>query len=239
VIVYPAIDIRGGKCVRLVEGDFNRETVFDEDPAEVARRWQAGGATHIHVVDLDGAKAGQPVNLDAIARIRAAVGAKIQIGGGIRSLDDARMLLEAGIDRIILGSAIVADPATVGEIAHAHPGQVVAGLDARNGRLATDGWLAQSTVEATDAARAMFKIGVRTIIYTDIHRDGTLAGPNLEALRAMIAIEGAEIIASGGVGAIADVAAIAEAGAAGVIIGRALYDGRVTLTDALQWQSAQ
>lgn len=237
MIIYPAIDIRGGRCVRLIEGDFNRETVFDVDPVAVARRWQAGGATHIHVVDLDGAKSGRPVNLDAIDRIRDAVNVHIQVGGGIRTLDAARTLVHAGIDRIILGSAIVSNPEIVSEIVRAFPGQVVAGFDARNGMLATDGWLSQSAVKATDAARAMLKLGVRTFIYTDIHRDGTLAGPNLDGLRAMIAMDGAEIIASGGVGAIADVANIAETGAAGVIIGRALYDGRVTLADALTWQS--
>ena len=148
-------------------------------------------------------------------------------------------MIESGVDRIILGSAIVSNPATVREIALAFPGQVMAGLDARDGLLATDGWLAKSSVKATDAARTMVDLGVRTIIYTDIRRDGTLSGPNLEALRTMIAIDGAEIIASGGVGGMEDVEAVASAGAAGVIIGRALYDGRVELADALTWQTQQ
>jgi len=239
VIIYPAIDIRGGQCVRLVEGDFNRETVFDPDPAAAALRWQADGATHIHVVDLDGAKAGQPVNLDAIRRIRGAVSASIQVGGGIRSIDHAQSVLGLGVDRVILGSTIVSDPAIAQEIANAFPVRVMAGLDARDGLLATDGWLAQSAVKATDAARAMIELGVHSIIYTDIRRDGTLTGPNLDALRDMIAIDGAEIIASGGVGGIADVESVAEAGAAGVIIGRALYDGRISLADALTWQVQQ
>lgn len=237
MIIYPAIDIRDGRCVRLVKGDFNRETVFDQEPADAARRWHAIGATHIHVVDLDGAKSGEPINLDAIKRIRAAVPIKIQVGGGLRSLAHARTLLEAGIDRIILGSAIIANPTEVGEIARTYSGQVAAGLDARDGWLATDGWLAQSTVKATDAARSMIRLGVETIIFTDIHRDGTLSGPNLDALGAMIAVDGAKVIASGGVGRIEDVAAIADIGAAGVIIGRALYDGRVSLADALKWQA--
>jgi phosphoribosylformimino-5-aminoimidazole carboxamide ribotide isomerase len=239
VIIYPAIDIRGGQCVRLVEGDFNQETVFDPEPAIAALRWQADGATHVHVVDLDGAKAGQPVNLDAIRKIRDAVSASIQVGGGIRSIDHARSLFELGVDRIILGSTIVSSPAVAQEIASAFPGRVIAGLDARDGLLATDGWLAQSSVKATDAARAMIALGVHSIIYTDIRRDGTLTGPNLDALRDMIAIDGAEIIASGGVGGIADVEAVADAGAAGVIIGRALYDGRIALADALTWQVQQ
>jgi phosphoribosylformimino-5-aminoimidazole carboxamide ribotide isomerase len=236
VIIYPAIDIRGGKCVRLVEGDFDRETVFDQDPADAARRWEASGATHIHVVDLDGARNGEPTNLDAIGRIRSAVGAKIQVGGGIRNLDHARALIDLGVDRIILGSAIVSNPDAVRDMAGAFPGRVAAGLDARDGRLATDGWLAQSDVQATDAARDLIQLGISTIIYTDIRRDGTLAGPNLEALSEMIATEGAKIIASGGIGTIHDVRAVADAGAAGVIIGRALYDGRVDLAEALAWQ---
>ena len=239
MIIYPAIDILGGQCVRLVEGDFNQETVFDPDPAVAALRWQAEGATHIHVVDLDGAKAGRPVNLDAIRRIRDAVSASIQVGGGIRSIDHARSVFELGADRVILGSTIVSSPAVAQEIANAFPGQVIAGLDARDGLLATDGWLAQSSVKATDAARAMVELGVPSIIYTDIRRDGTLSGPNLDALGDMIAIDGAEIIASGGVGGITDVEAVAEAGAAGVVIGRALYDGRIALTDILTWQVQQ
>jgi phosphoribosylformimino-5-aminoimidazole carboxamide ribotide isomerase len=239
VIIYPAIDIRGGKCVRLVEGDFDRETVFDQDPAEAARRWEAGGATHIHVVDLDGARNGEPTSLDTISRIRSAVGAKIQVGGGIRSVDNARALVDLGVDRVILGSAIVSNPDAVRDIAGALPGRIAAGLDARDGRLATNGWLAQSDVPAIDAARHLIQLGISTIIYTDIRRDGTLSGPNLDALTEMIAIEGAEIIASGGIGTIDDVRAVAEGGAAGVIIGRALYDGRVDLVEAMAWQTQQ
>ena len=237
MIIYPAIDIRGGKCVRLVEGDFDRETVFDQDPADAARRWIAEGATHIHVVDLDGARTGERANLDAIQRIRQAVTARIQVGGGIRTLDDARSLFDIGVDRVILGSAIVSAPDIVQAIALAFPGQVAAGLDARDGLLATEGWLSQSAVHATDAAQQMVDLGVSTIIYTDIRRDGTLKGPNIEALRELIEVDGTEVIASGGVGTAADVEAIADAGAAGVIIGRALYDGRVHLAEALKWQT--
>jgi phosphoribosylformimino-5-aminoimidazole carboxamide ribotide isomerase len=236
VIIYPAIDIRDGKCVRLVEGDFNRETIFDQDPAEAARRWESEGATHIHVVDLDGARNGEPANLDAIARVRSSVSAQVQVGGGIRSLASAQALLDLGVDRIILGSAIVSNPDAAEAIAGAFPGKVAAGLDARDGRLATNGWLSQSGMLATDAARRLIDSGLTTLIYTDIRRDGTMSGPNLDALGEMIAIEGAEVIASGGIGSIADVSAVAEAGAAGVIIGRALYDGRVRLREALTWQ---
>ena len=236
MIIYPAIDIRDGKCVRLVEGDFDRETVFDQDPADAARRWESEGATHIHVVDLDGARNGEPSNLDAIGRIRSAVSAQIQVGGGIRSLSSAQQVLDLGINRIILGSAIVSDPAAAETIAGAFPGKVAAGLDARDGRLATNGWLSQSGMLATDAARRLIDSGLTTMIYTDIRRDGTMSGPNLIALGEMIAIDGAEVVASGGIGSIDAVRAVAEAGAAGIIIGRALYDGRVRLADALTWQ---
>ena len=236
MIIYPAIDIRGGKCVRLIEGDFDRETVFDQDPADAARRWEAEGATHIHVVDLDGARNGEPSNLDAIERIRSAVSGLIQVGGGIRSLSSAQQLLDLGVNRIILGSAIVSDPEAAEAIAGAYPGKVAAGLDARDGRLATNGWLSQSGMLATDAARRLIDSGLTTMIYTDIRRDGTMSGPNLIALGEMIAIDGAEVVASGGIGSIDHVQAVAEAGAAGVIIGRALYDGRVRLADALTWQ---
>jgi phosphoribosylformimino-5-aminoimidazole carboxamide ribotide isomerase len=236
VIIYPAIDIRGGRCVRLVEGDFAKETVFDQDPAEAARRWESAGATHIHIVDLDGAKSGRPVNLEAITRVRDAVSTFVQFGGGIRSIDTARQILEIGVDRVIVGSAIVANPESTRAIVAGFPGRIAAGLDARDGRLATDGWVKQSSVIATDAAVEMVALGVQTIIYTDIRRDGTLSGPNLEALAEIIAVDGAEIIASGGIGSMEDVENVAATGAAGLIIGRALYDGRVALAEALTWQ---
>lgn len=235
MIIFPAIDIRDGKCVRLVEGDFERETVFDQDPVDAARRWESLGATHIHLVDLDGARSGRPVNTDAIARIRAAVGTKLQVGGGIRSESDAKLVLDLGVDRVILGSMIVSDPDATASFADLFPGKLAAGLDARDGRLATDGWLNQSDVLAMDAARRVIAAGVNTIIYTDIRRDGTLAGPNMDALREMIDVPGALVIASGGIASIDDVERVAKAGATGVIIGRALYDGRVTLEDALRW----
>ncbi|MDQ2683322.1 MAG: 1-(5-phosphoribosyl)-5-[(5-phosphoribosylamino)methylideneamino]imidazole-4-carboxamide isomerase [Chloroflexota bacterium] len=238
MIIYPAIDIRDGKCVRLVEGDFARETVFDENPTDAARRWESLGATWIHVVDLDGARSGAPSNIDAISAIRAAVSTRIQVGGGIRALDDAERLLSVGVDRVIIGSVIVREPELAPQFGTRFPGQVAAGLDARDGLLATDGWLDQSTVRATDAARRMVEAGISTIIYTDIRRDGTLSGPNLEALVEMISVEGASVIASGGIGSIDDVRRVKEIGASGVIIGRALYDGRVDLTDALQWQDS-
>jgi phosphoribosylformimino-5-aminoimidazole carboxamide ribotide isomerase len=236
VIIFPAIDIRDGKCVRLIEGDFDRETVFNEDPVDAARVWESMGATHIHLVDLDGAKVGSPQNIAAISAIRDAVGVFLQVGGGIRTVKDADLLLGIGIDRIILGSVLVKDPRVTKDLAQQFPGKIAAGLDARDGLLATDGWLEQSTALATDVAREMIASGVADIIYTDIRRDGTLAGPNLNALNEMIAIEGARIIASGGIGSAGDVENVARAGSTGVIIGRALYDGRVNLAEVLSWQ---
>ena len=236
MIIYPAIDIRDGKCVRLIEGDFTRETVFDQDPAEAAKRWANEGATHLHVVDLDGARSGRPVNLDAITRMRSAVSSWIQVGGGIRSVADAKTLVDQGVDRLILGSAIVSDPAISSEIAGTFPGQVAAGLDARDGNVATDGWLVQSALTVKEAARTVVASGISTIIFTDIRKDGTLLGPNVEALRELLDTTAAEIIASGGIGSIEHVAQVAGTGAAGLIIGRALYDGRVRLADALRWQ---
>jgi phosphoribosylformimino-5-aminoimidazole carboxamide ribotide isomerase len=237
VIIFPAIDLRDGKCVRLIEGDFERETVFDDDPAAAARRWREAGATWLHVVDLDGARTGESGNLDAIAAIVQAVDCPVQVGGGIRSVESAEQLFSAGVSRVIVGTAIVTDPEMVDALVCQFPGKVVAGLDARDGNLALSGWLEQGSVSALETARDLPARGIETVVFTDIRRDGTLSGPNVDALTEMIAIPGIEVIASGGIGSIDDVRNVAEAGAAGVIIGRALYDGRVTLTEVLQWQS--
>jgi phosphoribosylformimino-5-aminoimidazole carboxamide ribotide isomerase len=239
VIIFPAIDIRAGRCVRLVEGDFARETIFDGDPADAARRWFSQGATHLHVVDLDGARDGKPVHVKAIRRVRYAVDGFLQVGGGVRSLADANALLSIGVDRVVVGSTLVEDLGTARAIAAAHPGRVAAGLDARDGALAIRGWIDQSAVRAVDVATSVLELGISTVVYTDIRRDGTLAGPNLDELRDMIGIEGLEVIASGGIGSLADIEDVAAAGAAGVIVGRALYDGRVDLTEALAWEQQQ
>lgn len=239
MIIYPAIDIRGGRCVRLVEGDFNRETTFDADPADAARRWAGAGASWLHVVDLDGALAGRPVNRDAVTRIRAAIDLPMQLGGGIRSMEDITATFAMGIDRVILGSVALRSPNLVREAVERWGERIAVGLDARDGYLAADGWLHQSTAPAIDVARTLAEAGVGTFVFTDIRRDGTLAGPNLEALAALIAAVDAGIIASGGVGSLADLRAIAATGAAGAIVGRALYDGRVALTDAIQVEAEQ
>ena len=237
MIVYPAIDIRGGRCVRLVEGDFDRETVFDDDPAAAAR-WAKAGAAWVHVVDLDGAKNGRPENIEAIRAIRDRVTVKLQLGGGFRTAGDVEAALATGIDRVVTGSAAVSNPDLVRDLVARHGQRIAVGLDARDGMLATDGWLNQSDVPAVQLAHRLAEMGVVTIIFTDIRRDGTLAGPNLDALREMTRRTGVGVIASGGVGTIDDVAAISETGAAGAIIGRALYDGRIDLAAAISLTGA-
>jgi len=233
VIIYPAIDLRDGRCVRLVEGDFSRETVFDADPAAAARRWAEAGAEWLHVVDLDGAVAGQPVNLPAIAAIRAAVDMPIQLGGGLRTLANLEDAFAAGISRTILGTVALQDPKLVADAVDRWGDAIAVGLDARDGKLATRGWLDQSDSLAIDVAQALASAGVRHFIFTDIRRDGTLSGPNLDSLADLIASIDAGFIASGGVGTLSDIEAAREVGAAGAIVGRALYDGRVDLSEAI------
>ncbi len=233
MIVYPAIDIRGGRAVRLVEGDFNQETVFDADPADAARRWEALGAEWIHVVDLDGARDGERVNQDAIERIRAAVTTRLQLGGGLRSVDDLREVQELGIDRMVIGSAAIRDPEMVEEAIRFHGDAIAVGLDARDGKLAAEGWLEQTDVDALALAERFSAAGLAHLVFTDIRRDGRLQGPNLKALEAMVAAVPAGVIASGGVGSLADIRHVRDHGAAGVIIGAALYHRRITLADAI------
>ncbi|MDQ3781296.1 MAG: 1-(5-phosphoribosyl)-5-[(5-phosphoribosylamino)methylideneamino]imidazole-4-carboxamide isomerase [Chloroflexota bacterium] len=233
MIVYPAIDIRAGQCVRLVEGDFARETVYDVDPARAARVWLDAGAEWLHIVDLDGAAVGEPVNHDAIRRIRGETETPIQVGGGFRLIEHIAAAIDLGVDRVILGTVAVRQPELVATAVARWGNQIAVALDARDGRLATEGWLHQSDALATDVAVQLQAIGIQRFISTDISRDGTLAGPNLTALSRLIADVEAEVIASGGVASAEDVAAVAATGAGGVIVGRALYDGRVDLPDAI------
>ena len=234
MIVYPAIDIRAGRCVRLVEGDFARETAYDADPVDAARRWAAAGAEWLHVVDLDGAVVGEPVNTEAVRRIRAAVAIPIQLGGGLRLEEHLAAAFDHGIDRVVLGTAALRSPELVTCAVDRWSDRVAVALDTRDGLLAAEGWLDQTGALATEVALRLQAEGVRHFVLTDIARDGTLAGPNLDALRALVEVLDANVIASGGVSAIDDVARVAEVGAAGVIIGRALYDGRVDLPEAIE-----
>ncbi len=233
MILYPAIDIRGGRCVRLIEGDFNRETAYDSDPSAAARRWVEAGAEWLHIVDLDGAVEGRPINREAVAQIRASVDVSIQLGGGLRQLTDLENALATGVDRAILGTVALRDPELVISAVSRWGDRIAVALDARDGRLATDGWLGQTDTRAVEVAQRLAQRRVRHFIYTDIRRDGTLSGPNLEGLSELVEKVDADVIASGGIASLDDIKAAANVGATGAIIGRALYDGRVDLAEAL------
>ncbi len=233
MIIYPAIDLRDGKAVRLVEGDFDRETVFDADPVEAALRWQAAGASWIHLVDLDGARDGIRANASTIERIRKAVDVKLQLGGGMRDLPSLSEAHDSGIDRMVIGSAAISNPELVQSAVQAFGSAVAVGIDARKGQVATRGWLEQTTVSAVDLARTVAQQGIEHIIFTDIARDGRLEGPNLTALEELIAATPARIIASGGVSSLDDIVAIRKLRAAGAIIGAALYHRQIDLPAAL------
>jgi len=235
--VIPAIDLLQGRCVRLYQGDYARSQVFNDNPADVAKQWVDQGATRLHIVDLDGAKVGHPVNTQAIAAIVQAVSVPVQVGGGLRDRVGVAQLLSTGVQRVILGTAAVEDHPLVEQLCKEFPGQIVIGVDARNGLVATRGWLETSEVKATDLAGQMAQLGTAAIIYTDIHRDGTLTGPNLDALRELATGISIPVIASGGVSSITDLLsllALEPLGVSSVIVGRALYTGDILLKEALQ-----
>lgn len=231
--VWPAIDLRGGCCVRLKQGDYAQETVFGEDPAAVARHWVDLGAERLHLVDLDGAREGRPVNLESVRAIVEAVGVSCELGGGIRSEETIGELLELGLGRLVIGTLAIREPDWFRRMCGQFPGRLVLGIDARGGRVATDGWLETSEVAATGLACRFAAEPIAAIIYTDIDTDGMLSGPNIEAMAQMQAAVDLPVVASGGVGSKEDVARLAAAGMAGCIIGRALYEGTLTLPDAL------
>ncbi|BBD66647.1 phosphoribosylformimino-5-aminoimidazole carboxamide ribotide isomerase [Nostoc commune NIES-4072] len=235
--VIPAIDLLEGRCVRLYQGDYDRSQVFSDNPADVAKQWVDQGATRLHIVDLDGAKAGKVVNLGAIEAIAHAVSVPIEIGGGLRDRTSVQQVFNLGIQWAILGTIAVEQPQLVQQLCEEFPGQIIIGIDARNGRVATRGWLETSEVLATQLAVQMQELGAAAIIYTDIHRDGTLIGPNLEALRELAAVISIPIIASGGVSSVSDLLsllALEPQGVTGVIVGRALYTGDILLKEALR-----
>jgi phosphoribosylformimino-5-aminoimidazole carboxamide ribotide isomerase len=234
MILLPAIDIREGRCVRLYQGDYAQVTTYDTDPVQVAQRWQAAGARWLHVVDLDGAAAGQPINMQLIKSIRAAVSLHIELGGGMRSLAHIEQMLELGVERVILGTAALTNRALLAEALARWRERIVVGLDARNGWLAIAGWRETSRVQATSLATELCANGVQRFIYTDIARDGALKGPNLEALREMQQVISCSLIASGGIRSLADLRSLAALGIEGAIVGKALYTGDVELTSAIQ-----
>lgn len=236
MIVYPAIDLRGGRCVRLLQGAFDRETVYGDDPVAMARRWEAAGARWLHVVDLDGARAGRPVQTDLVRAICAAVEIPVQVGGGLRAAAAVETVLAAGAARVVVGTAAVEDPELCRALCRSHPGKIALGLDARAGRLRVAGWTQDGGLLATDLAAAAAGMGAAAIIYTDIGRDGTQEGPDIAGTREVARAAEIPVIASGGVGSLAHVravAALAADGVAGVIVGRALYTGAVDLAAAL------
>ena len=236
MIIYPAIDIRGGRCVRLTEGRFDAETVFADDPAEMALKWAGMGAEFLHLVDLDGALAGEGKSVPVIERILQSVNIPVQLGGGIRNLETIEKLLALGVTRLILGSAAVKNPQLVEEACKKYPGHIAVGIDAKNGEVAIEGWGKGSGVAATELAKQMAAYGVETIIYTDISRDGMLSGVNVEVTAALARACGVPIIASGGVASIEDIRRVKAVEAdvvQGCIIGKAIYTGAVDLKEAL------
>lgn len=233
MLILPAIDLRGGKCVRLQQGDYARETVFGEDPAAMAQRWVSHGAKALHLVDLDGAKAGKPVNGEAIRAIVEAVPVPCQLGGGIRKEQDIEAAFGWGVRRVVIGTRALQDPAWVREMAFAHPQRLVLGLDARDGKVATHGWLHVSEATVLELARQFTSWPLAAIVFTDIARDGMLNGPNVEALAELAGAVAIPVIASGGVTTLDDVRNLKEKKLAGCIIGRALYEGQLDLAEVL------
>ena len=234
MIILPAIDLIGGVCVRLKKGVYETAEKVAEDPSSAAASFRAAGAAWLHTVDLDGAKAGRPVNRDLILRLAAESGLKIEVGGGIRTEADAAAYLEGGVSRVILGSAAVRDPALVKSLAAAYGERLAVGIDARGGRVATEGWLTESGADYIDLAKRMEEAGVRTVIFTDIARDGMQSGVNTEQLGRLAEETGLNVIASGGVAGIEDIRACAALGLYGCICGRAIYSGALDLEEAIR-----
>ena len=237
MLIFPAIDIRGGKCVRLFKGDFAQETVFSDKPAEMAKKWEEQGAQFLHLVDLDGALAGKSCNLETVKDILAAVTIPVELGGGIRTLENIDEVLALGVRRVILGSVAVRNPELVKEACAKYGDRIVVGIDAKDGIVAVDGWGVSGDVDVTTLAKEMKKAGVKTIIYTDISRDGTLEGVNVEATAKLARESGVNIIASGGVKSTADIEALKpyeKDGIEGVIVGKSIYMGTLDLQQAIE-----
>jgi len=234
--VIPAIDLLAGRCVRLYQGDYEQSQIFSENPLEIALQWQSLGATRLHLVDLDGAKEGTTINLDAISTIVKNLNIPIQVGGGLRDRTSVERLFDLGVERAIVGTVAVEKPELVEELCNTFPHKIAVGIDARNGKVATKGWLETSTVEATDLAQRISDKAA-AIIYTDISRDGTLVGPNIEALKQLAQVTDIPIIASGGISSLTDLLSLVSLeslGVRGVIVGKAIYTGKLDLKEAIQ-----
>ncbi len=233
MLILPAIDLRGGQCVRLRQGDYAQETVFGNDPAEMAQRWVSQGARYLHIVDLDGAREGKPVNGESVRRIVEAAGVPCQLGGGLRTEADIVEALNWGIDRVVIGTRALKDPAWFRGVCERFPRKIAAGIDARKGYVATHGWLEVSQRSVLDVAHEVGAAPVGALIYTDIGRDGMLEGPDLDGLAQLAQAVELPIIASGGITSLDDVRRLAELGIAGCIVGRALYEGRLKLNEII------
>lgn len=231
--LYPAIDMMNGRAVRLRQGKRDDVTVYG-DPVEVALRWKACGADWLHLVDLDAAFDGTSTSLALIARVAEAFGSRVELGGGVRTLDDAARRIDAGVSRVIIGTAAAENPDMVEKACARWPGQIAVGIDAKNGVVATRGWVQSAGMTATELALRMKQCGVRDIIYTDVSRDGMMSGPNVPATAALVGATGMDIIGSGGVSQLTDLTALKQAGCAGAILGKALYEGAFTLEEAIQ-----
>lgn len=232
--LYPAIDLRGGRCVRLLQGKFDAETVYSDDPVQTALRWQSEGARWLHVVDLDGAREGTPQQLPILQRISRSVNIPIQFGGGLRDEEAIQRAFDSGAARVVLGSVVVTDPEFAKRMFHRWGERVALGVDVRDGKVAIRGWQEQTEVDAVDLIRRMASRGARRVIVTDISRDGTLQGPNVELLKRLVDEAGIPIIASGGVSSLNDLLLLKETGVEGAIVGKALYTGAVSLNEALE-----
>jgi len=231
--IWPAIDLLGGNCVRLEQGDYQRETVFADDPIAVAKSFQDQGARHLHLVDLDGARDGKPTNLDTVRKVVDSVDMQCELGGGVRNRETIQSLLEVGLDRLVLGTSALKNADWFRQMCQEYPQRLVLGIDAREGMVATDGWLETSSTPAVELANRFSDVPLAAIVYTDIATDGMLAGPNLSAMAQMQQHVNVPVVASGGVTTVEDVRALAEAGLAAAIIGRALYAGNINLPEAL------
>lgn len=233
MLILPAIDLLGGKCVRLTGGAFGSETVYSDDPVTLAKSFEDVGATWIHVVDLDGAKAGHPVQYDVIAKITAAVSCNVQVGGGLRRLDDVETALAAGADRVVVGSALAADERVAAAFVERFGDKIAAGIDTRNGKVVVHGWTQSSALRGPEFASSLVALNYKTIVHTDVGRDGTLSGLDMDTLRPYLGLKGVNVIVSGGVSGIQDLIELSHAGAAGAIVGKAIYEGRLSLQEAI------
>ncbi len=231
--IYPAIDIIDGACVRLVQGDYSQKTKFADDPCEIAMRWQNEGGEFIHIVDLDGARNGEMSNFDLIVRIADKLNIPIEVGGGVRNMDCVEKYLDNGVNRVIIGTSALSNPDFVKEAVSKYGERIVVGIDAKDGMVAVNGWEEVSTTSAIDLAKQMEKIGVKTIIYTDIATDGMLKGPNVQAMKEMTEAVSIDVVASGGVSSAEDIARLKDTGVEGAIVGKALYTDALCLKDAI------